>query len=213
MKFQKAILRAAAAIAIFFSSHAFAQQQTQQASSEVPDAQQQSLLKMARDIHRQIVSLPEYGVFDHLYFGIRGGTVTLYGKASRPTLKTSAENVVKKVEGVKNVENKIEVLPLSPSDDRIRAAVYASIYRYGPLQRYSSGRGRLGPGGSIARAAGITNDPPIGWHAIHIVVQNGNVTLVGTVASEGDLAMAGMRANIVPGVFSVTNDLEVPQRQ
>jgi osmotically-inducible protein OsmY len=63
---------------------------------------------------------------------------------------------------------------------------------------------------SVARAAGgITNDPPIGWHAIHIVVNNGNVILTGVVDSEGDLTLANIRANSVPGVFSVDNDLQV----
>jgi osmotically-inducible protein OsmY len=63
---------------------------------------------------------------------------------------------------------------------------------------------------SVARAAGgITNDPPIGYHAIHIIVKNGNVTLTGVVDSDSDLAMAGMRANTVSGVFSVDNQLEV----
>lgn len=213
MRYRSSVLRAVAITASLFTSLAFGQQEGATAS-EVPDAQQQALAKMAGEVHKQIVKLPQYGVFDHIYFGIKNGVVTLYGKASRPTLKSGAENVVKKIEGVKSVDNKIEVLPLSPNDDRIRAAVYASIYGYGPLQRYSSGRGRLGPGPSVARrAGGITNDPPIGWHAIHIIVQNGNVTLVGMVDNESDLAMAGMRANIVPGVFSVTNDLQVASKQ
>ena len=137
----------------------------------------------------------------------------LHGKASRPTLKSSAERVVKKIEGVESVDNQIEVLPNSTNDDRIRAAVYASIYRYPALQRYTSNRG--GPRGvpSVARAAGgITNDPPIGYHAIHIIVENGNVTLTGVVDSENDLAIAGMRANSVPGVFSVDNDLQVASK-
>ena len=67
---------------------------------------------------------------------------------------------------------------------------------------------------SVARqAGGITNDPPIGWHAIHIIVNNGNVTLTGVVDNEGDLTMAGMRANMVPGVFSVDNALMVAGKQ
>ncbi|MBV9499415.1 MAG: BON domain-containing protein [Acidobacteriaceae bacterium] len=174
-----------------------------------PDAKQQAVLNLAKQVRKTIVTDPRYGVFDNIHFAIQGDTVILRGEASRPVLKSSLENSVKKIEGVKDVKNDIEVLPVSPNDDRIRAAVYASIYRYGPLQRYTSNRG--GPRGpSVARAAGgITNDPPIGYHAIHIIVKNGNVTLTGVVDSEADLALAEMRANSVPGVFSVDNDLRV----
>jgi hyperosmotically inducible periplasmic protein len=66
---------------------------------------------------------------------------------------------------------------------------------------------------SVARrAGGITNDPPLGWHAIHIIVKNGNVTLTGVVDNSGDFTIAGMRANGVPGVFSVDNDLQVASK-
>ncbi len=177
------------------------------------DAKQQQILSIAREVRKQIVTLPQYGVFDYIHFAIKGDTVILRGKASRPTLKSSAENVVKKINGVANVDNQIEVLPVSPNDDRIRAAVYASIYRYSALQRYTSNRS--GPRGrSVARAAGgITNDPPIGYHAIHIIVENGNVTLTGVVDSSTDMAIAEMRANSVPGVFSVDNDLQVASKE
>lgn len=177
------------------------------------DAKQQQMLNIAKEVRKQIVMLPQYGVFDYIHFAIKGNTVILRGKASRPTLKSSAENVVKKIEGVDSVDNQIEVLPVSPNDDRIRAAVYASIYRYPALQRYTSNRGRpRGP--SVARVAGgITNDPPIGYHAIHIIVENGNVTLTGVVDSATDSALAEMRANSVPGVFSVDNDLQVASKE
>ena len=153
---------------------------------------------------------PQYGVFDSLHFAIRGDTVILRGKASRPTLKSGVENSVKRIEGVNNVINEIEVLPVSANDDRLRAAVYRSIYGYPAFERYTGNRG--GPRGvpAVARAAGgITNDPPMGFHAIHIIVENGNVTLTGLVDSDMDLAIAGMRANSVPRVFSVDNDLQV----
>ena len=183
-----------------------------QEQAEPPDAKQQAISKLAQEVRRQIVRQAQYGVFDSIHFGIEGDTVILRGYASRPTLKSAIENSVKRIEGVNKVTNEIEVLPLSPNDDRIRAAVYASIYGYGPLQRYTANRG--GPRGrSVARAAGgITNDPPIGYHGIHIIVKNGNVTLTGVVGSDMDLALAGMRANIVPGVFSVDNDLQVAAR-
>jgi osmotically-inducible protein OsmY len=165
---------------------------------------------MAAAIYKQIVTLPQYGVFDNIHFGIKGdGTVTLRGEASRPTLKSSAENVVKKIEGVRQVVNEIEVLPVSQNDDRIRAQTYARIYGNQWLSRYTNNRG----GGryiSPTRATiGITNDPPIGWHAIHIIVKNGNIRLVGVVDTSGDLAMAEMQARQVPGAFDVENDLAV----
>jgi hyperosmotically inducible protein len=174
------------------------------------DGKQQATLKLAREVRKQIVTVPQYGVFDSIHFALKGNTVILRGQASRPILKSAVENAVKRIEGVESVENQIQVLPLSPNDDRIRAAVYASIYRYSTLQRYTSNRGGPRGGRSVARAAGgITNDPPIGYHAIHIIVRNGNVTLTGVVDSDADLAMAEMRANSVPGVFSVDNDLQV----
>ena len=178
-----------------------------------PDARQQAVLKLAEEVRRQIIRQPRYGVFDSIHFAIQGDTVILRGYASRPVLKSDIENSVKGIEGVKNVKNEIEVLPPSPNDDRIRAEVYASIYRFPALQRYTANRGGGSRMPSVARAAGgITNDPPMGWHAIHIIVKNGNVTLTGVVDSEGDLAMAEMRANLVPGVFSVENDLQVAGR-
>ena len=191
---------------LFLLTHSVLAQQ----EAEPPDAKQQAISKLAQEVRKKIVMEPRYGVFDSIHFAIEGDTVILRGYASRPTLKSGIENSVKRIEGVNKVTNEIEVLPVSQNDDRIRAAVYASIYGYAPLQRYTSNRG--GPRGvrSVARAAGgITNDPPIGYHGIHIIVKNGNVTLTGVVGSDMDLAVAGMRANIVPGVFSVDNDLQV----
>jgi len=184
-----------------------------QEGSETPDAKQQATLRLAQEVRKQIVTNPRFGVFDYIHFAIQGDTVILRGKASRPVLKSSIENSVQRIEGVNKVVNEIEVLPVSPNDDRIRAAVYQSIYGFAPLQRYTSNRGGPRGMGSVARAAGgITNDPPFGWHAIHIIVENGNVTLTGVVDSDMDLALAGMRANSVPGVFSVDNALQVATR-
>lgn len=129
----------------------------QEGTTAAPDARQQQLEKLSRRIHSEILKLPQYSVFDTLHFAIKqDNSVVLRGYASRPTLKSSAENVVKKIEDVKQVENEIEVLPVSTNDDRIRAAVYQALYGFGPLQRYTSNRG----GGariqatSVARRAG-----------------------------------------------------------
>lgn len=170
--------------------------------------------RMARSIQKEIVTLPNYGVFDDLNFGIRAdGGVVLRGFASRPTLKDSAERVVKGIEGVTAVENKIQVLPLSPNDDRIRAGVYARVYGHTALSRYNPNRG-VPRFFSLAMAAGgITNDPPLGFHPIHIIVNNGNVTLTGVVDNSGDKAIAGIQANSTPGAFTVDNDIIVANKE
>jgi hyperosmotically inducible periplasmic protein len=143
--------------------------------------------RIAKEVRHELVMLPYYDVFDNLAFKIDGSTVTLMGTVSRPTLKSDAENVVKNIEGVENVVNNIQVTPVSPNDDRIRVSVYRAIYGQAALQRY-----------------GVQAVPPI-----HIIVANGNVTLEGVVASEGDKIIANIQANGVSGVFSVKNNLRV----
>ena len=147
-----------------------------------------AMSRLAKEVRHELVMLPYYGVFDDLAFRVDGSTVTLLGQVTRPTLKSSAENVVKHIEGVESVNNQIEVLPLSPNDDRIRMAVYRAIYSAPTLStRY-----------------GFQAIPPI-----HILVKNGNVNLVGVVANEADKTIASVQAKGVPGVFSVTNNLRV----
>jgi hyperosmotically inducible periplasmic protein len=176
---------------------------------------QDDTLRIAKEVQKRIRSLNNYNVFDWITFGFHGKTVVLKGYASRPTLKSSAANVLKGIEGVESVDNQIEVLPTSPNDDRIRAAVYNRIYTQPSLRKYNANQGTVrqavGPGPSVATmAGGITNDPPRGFHGIHIIVKNGNVTLYGVVNNESDAAIAEMQANSTPGVFSVDNDLIVP---
>ncbi len=146
--------------------------------------------RIAREVRHELVMLPYYGVFDNLAFRVDGNTVTLLGQVTQPVLKSDAEGVVKRIEGVEKVNNQIQVLPLSPVDDRIRLAEYRAIYGQVGLDRYA-----------------LQAVPPI-----HIIVDNGKVTLVGVVASQSDTDMAGVRANGVPGVFSVTNNLQVENR-
>jgi len=146
--------------------------------------------RIEREVRRELVTLPFYSLFDNFTFRVDGATVTLMGKVSRPTLKSDAENVVKKIEGVEQVFNQVEVLPLSANDDRLRMALYHSIYGHSVLQTLSM------------RAV-----PPI-----HIIVENGNVTLEGAVSSEMQKQIAGTQANGVSGVFSVTNNLRVEDR-
>jgi len=143
--------------------------------------------KTVRKIRKELVTLPFYGVFDNLAFKYEDGKVILYGQVSRPTLKSDAKRVVERVAGVEQVENKIEVLPLSSFDDQIRLATYRAIYRQPGLDRLS-----------------FQAVPPI-----HIIVKNGNVTLEGVVPTKSDAARAFIAANGVSGVFSVTNNLRV----
>jgi len=165
---------------------------TQSASPVTQNAplSQKGIDRIIKEVHHELVMLPFYGVFDNLAYKVSpDGTVTLLGQVSRPTLKSDAENVVKRIEGVERVDNQIKVLPVSPNDDRIRRAVYRAIYGNEVLSQYA------------LRAV-----PPI-----HIIVENGNMTLEGVVARQMDKQIAEIQAKSVPGVFSVTNNLKVEE--
>lgn len=183
---------------------------TQEQNVQSPGSEsQKKILETAEQIRKNIVTLPNYGVFDDLRFTIKSGEVTLMGYASRPTLKSSAEKVARSVEGVDSVVNKIEVLPFSRFDDQIRLKTYVAIYMNPNLRKYSSGRPFMPMLTPLWANGGITNNPPTGWNPIHIIVKNGNVTLTGVVDRDMDKQIIGMAANRVPGVFSVANDLAV----
>ncbi|HLG99764.1 MAG TPA: BON domain-containing protein [Bryobacteraceae bacterium] len=143
--------------------------------------------RIVREVRHELVTLPYYSVFDDLAYKVEDGTVTLYGSVVRPVLKSDAEKAVKRIEGVESVVNNIEVLPVSPNDDQIRRATYRAIYSQPGMEMYS-----------------LQAVPPI-----HIVVKNGHVTLKGAVGNQMDKQRAGIAANGVPGVFSVTNELQV----
>ena len=175
---------------------------------------QEDTLRIVKDVQKRLGRVSTLSVFDWITFGVQGKTVVLKGYASRPIVKSDCGNALKGIPGVDSVDNEIEVLPLSPNDDRIRAAVYNNIYTQPSLRKYNANQGSIGraigPGAGIALAAGgITNTPPMGYHAIHIIVKNGNVTLYGVVLNQSDSAIAGMQANSTPGTFSVDNDLIV----
>src|SRR2546423_12803923 len=151
---------------------------------------QKGIDRIVKEVHHELVMLPFYGVFDNWAYKVSpDGTVTLLGQVSRPTLKSDAENVVKRIEGVERVDNQIKVLPVSPNDDRIRRVVYRAIYGNEVLSQYA------------LRAV-----PPI-----HIIVENGNVTLEGVVARPMDKQIAEIQTKSVPGVFSVTDNLRVEE--
>ncbi len=145
---------------------------------------------ISREVRHELVMLPYYGVFDNLAYRVDGTTVTLLGQVARPTLKSDAEKVVKNIEGVTRVNNQIQVLPLSPMDDQARVAEYRAIYGFQGLDRYA-----------------MQAVP-----SIHIIVENGKVTLEGAVDTQADKDLAALRANTVAGVFSVANNLQVAKR-
>ena len=152
---------------------------------------QKGIDRIVKEVHHELVLLPLYGVFDNLAYRVSpDGTVTLLGQVVRPTLKSDAENVVKRIEGVERVDNEIQVLPTSSMDDQIRVATYRAIYDNSVLSPYS------------LRAV-----PPI-----HIIVDRGHVTLEGVVARQMDKQIAETQAKSVPNVFSVTNNLRVEEQ-
>ncbi len=167
-------------VAILFSLAALGVSQDR----EQPTARSQD--RITREVRHELLMLPYFGVFDNIAYKVDSGTVTLLGQVVRPTLKSDAENAVKHIEGVDRVDNQIEILPPSPMDQRLRMQLFRAIYGYAPLEKYDLG----------------VQKP------IRIIVKNGRVTLEGVVDSEADKNMAGVRANGVPGIFSVTNNLQ-----
>jgi hyperosmotically inducible protein len=149
--------------------------------------QARSQERITREVRHELLMLPYFGVFDSIAYKVDGSTVTLLGQVVRPSLKSDAENAVKHIEGVEKVDNQIEILPPSPMDDGLRIRLYRAIYDYAPLEKYSLG----------------VQKP------IRIIVKNGRVTLEGVVDNEADKNLANVRANSVPGIFSVTNNLQV----
>ena len=145
--------------------------------------------RLVKRIRHELATLPYYGVFDWLEFEVRpDNTVVLRGQVVRPTTRSDAEARVKDIDGVKAVINEIQVLPVSPQDDRLRIALYRTLYNWdSPLFRYA------------------TQSIP----SIHIIVDHGRATLKGIVDSRADAQLAYMRARGVPGLFDVKNELVV----
>ena len=174
-----------------FIGVAQAKGQSQLESPANRDVRRTETLK--EEVRHQLVTLPYYGVFDWLQAEVKpDGTISLMGEVVRPTTKDDAENRIKKLEGATQVINNIEVLPLSPMDDRLRIALYRAIYRYDyPLFRYA------------------TQAIP----SIHIIVKNGRATLKGVVANQMDSQLAYTAARGVSGLFEVKNELQIEQRE
>ena len=147
--------------------------------------------RLSKQVRHELVMLPYHSVFDNLTFRIEGvDSIVLMGQVVKPTLKQDAENAVRELEAVGKVVNNIEVLPLSPSDDSIRRAVFRAVYSREGFERYA-----------------LSAVP-----SIHIIVKNGNITLEGVAANQMDKDIAGMAANQVSGAFSVTNNLRLESK-
>ena len=146
-----------------------------------------SQARLEKEVRHMLVTLPFYSVFDNLSYKVDGDHVTLLGQVVTPTLKSDAAKAVKSIEGVAAVDNRLEVLPPSPSDDQIRRAEFRAIYSAPGMEKYS-----------------IQAVPPI-----HIIVKGGHVTLVGVVANQMDKILAETRAKSVPGTFAVMDELRV----
>lgn len=156
-------------------------------SAQQRPVSERAVQRIQKEVRHELLMLPYVNVFDNLAFKVEGYKVTLLGQVTRPSIKSDAEKAVKEIEGVEQVDNQIEVLPVSPNDDRLRMALFRAIYGFGPLEKYSMG---------VIKP-------------IRIIVKGGHVTLEGVVDSQADKDTAGIRANGVSGVFSVTNNLKV----
>jgi hyperosmotically inducible protein len=157
------------------------------AGAAAPRSQRDDVRSLSKQVHRELMTLPWYGVFDDLEYRINGSEVMLTGQVVRPITKSDAEASVKKLEGVTRVVNNITVLPLSEFDDQIRRAEFRAIFSDASLGRYAMGA----------------------VPSIHIIVDNGHVLLDGVVSNKMDYDIANIRASSVPGVFSVTNNLRI----
>jgi hyperosmotically inducible protein len=145
--------------------------------------------RLSSEVRHELNMIPQFTVFDNLAYRVDGGTITLFGQVRDAIVKDSAEARVKHLEGVERVDNRIEILPASFNDDRIRGRVARAVFNDPRLFNY-----------------GIQTVPPI-----HIIVKNGHVNLVGMVRTQADKDDAFIRANGVSGVFSVENNLQVEQ--
>jgi len=207
----KKILGSVLGLIFIAGGFAIAQQMSKQ--------KQEEIIRLTNDVRKKLLMLNTFGPFDYLSFGIgpadKGYKVTLRGYASRSRLKDDAGKELKRIESVDVVDNQIEILPTLPSDDDIRIQAYIAIYYNQTLSRYNPNRGAPIYGSPLSfrnsLAIGISNNPPIGYHPISIIVKNGNVILEGVVDNDMDKTIAGMQANQVSGVFSVTNNLVVLQ--
>jgi osmotically-inducible protein OsmY len=159
------------------SSTAFAAATTPQKNDEM----------LANDIAKQVRNYVFYTIYDDVEGSVHDGVVTLTGKVTMPYKAKEIGDLVARVPGVREVDNKISTLPVSTFDDRLRVAIASQIYRDPLFWNYA-----------------IQVNPPI-----HVVVENGHVTLTGVVNSEVERRKAETVARTTFGVFSVDNKLRL----
>jgi hyperosmotically inducible periplasmic protein len=165
-----------------------------------------------RSVRKMLERLPYYGVFDFIVFRVDRGAVYLAGYSFEGRLKMDAEAATKRASGVDEVANKIEVLPASPNDDRIRWETFYRIYTDDFLSRYAPG-GEFGVLQDLRDERHFPGMQPVGAYAIHIIVKNGRTMLLGIVDSTADRQIAEVRAREVTGVFEVENSLTVARKE
>jgi len=142
---------------------------------------------IARGVHHEIASYPYYTLWDEIDFTVANGQVELGGAVTQPFKKQDIERLMSKVPGIVSVANNIKVLPLSDFDNRLRRSVASAIFRDPVLSRYAG----------------------MGWSPIHIIVDNGRVTLAGVVNTDMEKQIAGLRASQTLSFGAVTNNLVV----
>ena len=148
---------------------------------------QRSQDRIVKQVRHELLMIPQLTIFDNLAYKVDGDTVTLMGQVRNAFIKDEAAAAIKHIEGVEKINNQIEVLPASFNDDRIRRQVARAVFNDPRLFEYA-----------------IQPVAPI-----HIIVKNGHVNLEGVVRNQVDKDSAFIRANSVPGVFSVENNLQV----
>ncbi len=178
-------IRLALGLCLFSLTFAAEQKEKPQLHKRSPQDAARIQAQLIKQVGHELRMLPYFSVFDNLAYRVDVDKVTLLGQVVRGSLKDDAEYRVKKLEAVSSVDNKIEVLPASFNDDRLRQQLFRSIYGSSVLRRYAN-----------------QPVPPI-----HIIVKGGHVALEGVVATPMEKNVAGIQANSVGGVFSVVNNL------
>ena len=165
-----------------------------------------------RSVRKMRERLPYYGVFEFIVFRVDRGAVYLAGYSFEGRLKMDAEAAIQRASGVHEVANKIEVLPASLNDDRIRWDTFYRIYTDDFLSLYAPG-GEFGVLQDLRDERHFPGMQPVGPYAIHMIVKNGRTMLLGIVDGAADRQIAGVRAREVTGVFEVENGLTVARQE
>ena len=144
--------------------------------------------ELEKSVRHEILMYSNYSLWDDISFRVSNGNVELFGAVNQPYKKSDLQRIVQHIPGVESVTNGIKVLPLSPFDDELRIRVARAIYRDPVLSRYAMGA----------------------VPAIHVIVENGKVTLTGAVNNAMEKQFAGIRASAAGlSLGPVVNNLTV----